>query len=150
MSQPQRHHWVLVALLLIGGIVFFSGDGWGLPSRAIDSYLFGSGERAWSGAEIVKKGGTWSPDANRAADAASGPTLDRQRLVELNASDQQKAEIVRRYRPFSAQPDEMVTFMALAGMRGGSFDPRMYQYGGLLVFPGGGVVQMGPISGLSS
>jgi hypothetical protein len=148
MSQAQRHYWVLVALFLLGGIVFFTGDGWGLPSRALDPYLFGGAERAWSGAEILKASGTWTPDANRAADADANPIVNSQQPLWLNETDKQKAEIIRRYRLFSAQPDEMVTFMALAGMRGGSFDPRMYQYGGLWIYPVGGLLKAASMVGL--
>jgi len=36
----------------------------------------------------------------------------------------------------------MVTFMALAGMRGGRFDPRMYQYGGLWIYPVGALLKL--------
>jgi len=97
---------------------------------------------------VEKGGASWSPDPNRPADAASGPALDRQRMVELNQTDQQKAKIVRQYRLYSAQPDEMVTFMSLAGMRGGSFDPRMYQYGGLWIYPVGAMLKVASIAGL--
>jgi len=38
----MRCRAILAGLLLLGGIVFFTGDGWGLPSRAVDPYLFGS------------------------------------------------------------------------------------------------------------
>src|SRR4051812_35528982 len=148
MTESRRNQLVLAALLLLGGLVFFTGEGWGLASRGVDTYLFGAADRAWSGAEILQKGGTWTPDPKRAADADTGPAMDRQRLQWLNQTDKQQAEIIRRYRLFSAQPDEMVTFMALAGMRGGGFDPRMYQYGGVLGFPGGGLVQGGAVGGV--
>jgi tetratricopeptide (TPR) repeat protein len=98
MTESRRHQLVLATLLMLGGIVFFTGDGWGLPSRAGDAQLFGAADRAWSGAEILQKGGAWTPDPKRAADADTGPALDRQRLQWLNQTEKQQAEIIRRYR----------------------------------------------------
>src|SRR2546430_3473624 len=138
-----RERVMLVLVMAVGAVVFFTGDGWGLPSHAGDRFLFSSG-KVWSGKEIVEKGGNWSADPDRAADADSNPILDRSTPIWLNQTDRQKAEILRRYRLFSAQPDEMVTFMALAGMRpsAGNFDPRMYQYGGVWTFSGGAEVEI--------
>jgi hypothetical protein len=144
MSARIRSHCVLAGLLVAGAIVFFTATNWGLPTRGTDRYLFGSAERAWSAADIASRGGTWKPDPKRAADADPNPTapVDRSQAVWVNATEQQQAEMARRYRLFSYQPDEMVTFMALAGMRGGSFDPRMYQYGGLWIYPVGGLLKI--------
>ena len=141
MKAATRERLILTALLAAGAVVFFLGIDWGLPSRRIDPYLFGSADKAWTGAEIVAAGGAWKPDPNRAADAAAEPIKDRSHVIWLNETPKQQAEIIRRYRLFSYQPDEMVTFMALAGMRGGSFDPRMYQYGGLWIYPVGAMLK---------
>jgi hypothetical protein len=144
-----RERLTLILITAVGALVFFSGGGWGLPSRAYDRFLFPSG-KAWSGKEIVEKGGKWTADPDRSADADANPILDRSTPVWLNQSNQQKAEILRRYRLFSAQPDEMVTFMALAGMRPstGNFDPRMYQYGGMWIYPVGALLKLASMVGL--
>ena len=144
-----RERVILIAMMALGAVVFFTGGGWGLPSSAADRFLFASG-KAWSGKEIVEKGGKWTADPDRAADAAANPILDRSNPVWLNQTNQQKAQILRRYRLFSAQPDEMVTFMALAGMHpsAGNFDPRMYQYGGMWIYPVGAMLKLGSAVGL--
>jgi len=148
MTDVRRSRLVVAALLLLGSVTFGTGINWGLPSREVDPYLFGSAERAWSAARIVAEGGAWTPDAGRAADADADPIAgDRAKGIVLNATDRQRAEIIRRYRLFSAQPDEMVTFMSLAGMRGGRFDPRMYQYGGLWIYPVGGLLKVASFFG---
>ena len=134
----------LPALLIVAAIVFLAGINWGLPSRAADPFLFGD-RKPWTGAEIVKLAGGWETRADLGADVAINP-LEREagRIVGLNATDVQRAQIVRRYRLFSYQPDEMVTLRALAGMTPGRFqlDPRLYQYGGLWVYPVGGLLKI--------
>jgi hypothetical protein len=148
-AMTVRERVMFVLVMAVGAVVFFCGDGWGLPSRAADRFLFSSGN-AWSGKEIVEKGGNWAADRDRAADADANPILDRSTPVWLNQTDRQKAEILRRYRLYSAQPDEMVTFMALAGMRpsAGNFDPRMYQYGGMWIYPVGAMLKIASTAGL--
>src|SRR4051812_45699225 len=148
MTDAWRVRAVLAGLLTVAAAVFFTGIGWGLPTRANDRFLFGSADRAWDGARIAEAGGGWKPDLNRAADADADPIADRSKVVWLNETPRQQAEILRRYRLFSHQPDEMVTFMALAGMRGGRYDPRMYQYGGLWIYPVGGLLKIAGRLGL--
>jgi len=55
-----------------------------------------------------------------------------------------RARILRRYRLYSDQPDEMITFRALAQIHPGlgQFDPRLYQYGGLWIYPVGGLLRL--------
>jgi hypothetical protein len=69
--------------------------------------------------------------------------------IVVNATDFQRAEIVRRYRLFSYQPDEFITFAALAKMRPAQFDldPRLYQYGGLWVYPVGMLLKVASVVG---
>ncbi len=69
--------------------------------------------------------------------------------IRLNETDERKAEILRRYRLFSYQPDEMITFRALGQMRPGEFkfDPRLYQYGGLWIYPVGAMLQLASMAG---
>jgi hypothetical protein len=129
---------VLAILLLAGAGVFTVGITWGLPSRAVDRYLFGD-HPVWSGRQIRELAGERRTTATRGADMDVDPLTGRDRPVCVNENDAQRAEIVRRYRLYSHQPDEMVTMMALASMRPGSgdLDPKMYQYGGLWIYPVG-------------
>lgn len=134
----------LPVLLMIAAIVFLAGINWGLPSRAADPFLFGD-RKPWTGAEIVNLAGGWETRTDVGADVAINP-LEREagKIVEVNATDAQRAQIVRRYRLFSYQPDEMVTLRALAGMKPGrlQLDPRLYQYGGLWVYPVGALLEI--------
>ena len=65
-------------------------------------------------------------------------------------TDQRAAAIYLRYRLYTHQPDEMITMMALAQMRPGSLDldPRLYQYGGLFIYPVGALVKLCGLLGL--
>lgn len=118
--------------------MLFCGLRWGLPSRAADPYLFGN-EPVWSGQKILALGGGWDADAERGADVARNPLSHRDQSILLNGSDVLRARIIRRYRLFSYQPDEMITFRALASMdpHRAHFDPKLYQYGGLWIYPVG-------------
>jgi len=136
MRDAVRRRPALAGCLLLGAVIFLSGIDWGLPSRRVDPYLFGD-HPVWTGAEIVRlapprpAGGQVGADVdvNPLGGAASaGP-------VVVNATDAQRAEIVRRYRLYTYQPDEMITLMSLSAMRPGSLqlDPTLYQYGGLWI-----------------
>jgi hypothetical protein len=61
-----------------------------------------------------------------------------------------RARILRRYRLYSYQPDEMITFRALAMMHPGAldFDPKLYQYGGLWIYPIGAMLKAASLVGL--
>jgi hypothetical protein len=152
MRDDFRTHITLLALLASAAAVFFAGIGWGLPSRSADRYLFGTSQQPWTAAEISSRTET-SPDARLGADVDRNPVSIRGEPVILNTTDTHSAEIVRRYRLFSQQPDEMITFMALAGMqpRKLRLDPRLYQYGGLWIYPVGALVKLtiNPRSNLS-
>lgn len=132
---------LLAGCLLVAAAVFLTGITWGLPSRAGDALLFG-GRRPWTGAQIqgiadARAKLAWN-DPSRGADVDADPLArSATQPTQLNADDADRGEVVRRYRLFSHQPDEMITFMALAKMQPGKFDfdPRLYQYGGLWVYP---------------
>jgi hypothetical protein len=147
MSIAWRRRLLLVLLLAVGAIVFFTGIGWGLPSRRVDPLLFGNRE-PWTGQQILALAPARA-DASLGADVDVNPLLERSRPVVLNETDAQRAEIVRRYRLFSDQPDEMITFSALAQMRPGEgkLDPRLYQYGGLWVYPVGAMLKLASAAG---
>ena len=138
---------LILALLLLGAGVFVTGITWGLPSRDVDQFLFGSAV-PWSGEEILRLAGDRPDDPYRGADVDIDPLVDRDRVVCLNETDAQRAAIVRRYRLYSYQPDEMITLMSLADMgRSGSFDPKLYQYGGLWIYPVGALLKLASIGG---
>lgn len=149
MTDRTRQRCILLALTGIAAVVFFTGIGWGLPSRTADRYLFGT-VRPWSGEEILQLAGDRTADPSRGADVALHPIADRTHTVVLNETDRQRAEIVRRYRLYTYQPDEASTLMSLAGMnpRAGNFDPKLYQYGGLYIYPVGAALKLASLSGL--
>lgn len=109
---------------------------WGLPTTIDNPLLFG-GEMAWP-ASAYDLGDTLTARRARAAgaDVDLDPIVDRGQFVDLTATHADRAAIMRRYRLFSHQPDEMITFMALQRMqpRQGDFDPKLYQYGGAYVY----------------
>ncbi len=133
---------VLWALLLVP-LAF-----WGIPTAAHDGLLFG--------------GPTWTADQfrtsqrlddlrdGRGADVDRNPLLDRTRPAVLTATAADRAEILTRYRLYSQQPDEMITFRALQRMnpRGGDFDPKLYQYGGIYIYGVGATLVLGHVLGL--
>jgi len=131
---PTVSRIALVASFLFAVIAFALGIHWGLPSRAADPFLFG--QRApWTGEQIRKLIGDRAT-AGLGADVDRDPLISRDGPVWLNETDAQRAAIVLRYRLYSAQPDEMITFMSLAGMQPSRFelDPKLYQYGGLWIY----------------
>lgn len=115
---------------------------WGLPSRDADGLLFGGGG-AWS-AERFNAAGAMRQRADRGggADTDLDPLAGRDALLELTPDDAARAAILLRYRLYSRQPDEMITFMALQRMRPRQFDfdPRLYQYGGGYIYLIGGCI----------
>lgn len=138
-----------LAMFLLAGVVFCTGITWGLPSRAVDRYLFGD-RSAWSGEKIQQLAGGWSADPGRGADVDLNPLAGCHDPVPRNETDAQRAEIIRRYRLYTCQPDEMITLRALAGMKPGAgrLDPRLYQYGGLWIYPVGALLKLASVAGL--
>lgn len=225
------------ALVVLAVAIFGAGINWGLPSHAIDPFLFGTGADSatnalnsynLTGVGINRLAGDWEDDRNLPADVAAHPIADRSKpvtlldnrhglteqqiiqrgdpaLAELSAEtdaadkkvdqlrfggkdeevdkandealglqqkvaqyikdynrknfgdltqvvhddDVARARILRRYRLYSDQPDEMISFRALAKMHLGSFefDPKMYQYGGLWIYPLGAIAKAGSLLG---
>jgi len=135
-------------LLLASLFVFTVGMTWGLPSRSVDRYLFGD-EPVWSGKKILRLAGQREATRTRGADVDVNPLRERTQITRLNANDRQRAEIIRRYRLYTYQPDEMVTMMALASMSPGQgdLDPKLYQYGGLWVYPIGALLKVASLLG---
>ncbi len=129
---------------MLGAVLFLTGITWGLPSRRIDPFLFG-GRPPWPGAKIAELAkADRRDDARRGADVDVNPIGPTTRPVILNDTDAKRAAIILRYRLYTRQPDEMVTMMALASMKPAQrdFDPRLYQYGGLFVYPIGALLKV--------
>jgi hypothetical protein len=146
-STTSRQFLSLLLLLLAGIVVFFTGIRWGLPSHAADPFLFGNHER-WSGQKIMELAGGWKTNLSMGADVDVNPTprLDSG-LTPLNFTDTQRAEIIRRYRLYSYQPDEWLTLRALSQLKAHHGDPRVYQYGGLWIYPVGVLLKLASFTG---
>jgi len=144
--NPARSTAKPRAILIFIGLTYCAmcliGITWGLPSRDSDPYLFAR-SRALTGEQIASRpGATAYSDGDLGADVDQTPHDLSGDPVVVNDTPARQAEIYRRYRMFSHQPDEMVTFMALSRMnpRGLQLDPKLYQYGGLFVYPIGGLL----------
>lgn len=124
---------------------------WGLPSSRYDKYLFG-GQPAWE-PERYQAARTLNAlrERNAGADIDLDPLADRTQLIDLTANDAARGQILLRYRLYSRQPDEMITFRALQRMkpRGFDFDPKMYQYGGGYVYLVGAAIGLTSALGLT-
>lgn len=115
---------------------------WGLPSRANDDLLFG-GTPTWDAARFDADAAIRElRDRQAGADTDADPVGERASLLDLTPDDAARAAILLRYRLYSHQPDEMITFRALQRMkpRQGDFDPKLYQYGGAYIYGVGGAV----------
>src|SRR5258708_7639548 len=139
----------LVVVLVLTGAFWGLGAGWGLPSRAIDPFLFGD-RPAWTGEQVLELGGAWQLKPTQGSDHPRSAPQKADQARELNDSDVGRAELILRYRLYSFHPDEMYTFRALSLMRPGSgnFDPRMYHYGGLWFYPVGALLKVGSLCGV--
>jgi hypothetical protein len=148
MSAAWKCRLILIACIGLGAAVFWTGIGWGLPSRSIDKYLFG-GRQPWTGEEILKLAGTAREDGRRGADVDVNPLGKSGQQIPLNTTDAQRAAILIRYRLYTYQPDEMITMMSLASMHPGrgDLDPKLYQYGGLWVYPVGVLLRLASLTG---
>jgi hypothetical protein len=165
MAETIRRRWVIGGLLVLAAVIFGAGINWGLPSHDIDPFLFGSendsptnfGAYRYTGVGIERLAGNWNDDANVAADVAAHPITDRAKpvtLLDQSSPDANvsRARILRRYRLYSNQPDEMITFRALASMHPGQlqFDPKLYQYGGLWIYPVGVILKAASVFGYAT
>ena len=105
---------LLTGTVLLYGLLTLIGIDWGLPSSARDSYLFSDGtEAVWSGDDIARLSkGKARTDPHTGADVDINPLTNRSEPYVLNDNAAAQAEIYRRYRLFTYQPDEMITMMA--------------------------------------
>ncbi len=110
---------------------------WGLPGSYYDKLLFG-GDEPWPAARYdADEALDTLRTRARGADVDLNPLPHRDAVLDLTATDADRAEILRRYRLYSRQPDEMIIFRALQQMspRDGDLDPKLYQYGGGYLYP---------------
>ncbi|MGN6507455.1 MAG: hypothetical protein ACTHM6_18010 [Tepidisphaeraceae bacterium] len=137
-----------IALITCLLAIAVAGIDWGLPSSKAAPYLASVGQQ-WSGQRLAGFDADRT-DAKLGADVDRNPVSPGDTPVVLNRTDAQRAEILRRYRLYSHQPDEMITFMALQQMNPAQrqFDPRLYQYGGLWIYPVGGLLKGASMLGL--
>jgi len=142
---------LLVAILALFAIFSITGLSWGLPSRRIDKYLFGD-DPPWPGEKIFRLAGAASKLSSPTAADVDVDPLGRSSAepIPLTADPTDVAAIYLRYRLYTHQPDEMITMMALAGMRPSDFqlDPKLYQYGGLFIYPVGALIRVCGLLGL--
>ncbi|MFQ5491806.1 MAG: ArnT family glycosyltransferase [Phycisphaerae bacterium] len=146
----MSHRFALSAVSLLFAMLCVMGIDWGLPSRGIDRYLFGDAE-PWNGQKIHDLSqAQQKQSAVRGADVDADPLATAVYPVPLTDTDRKAAAVYLRYRLYTHQPDEMITLMALARMKPGSFDldPGLYQYGGLFVYPVGAIIKLGGMLGL--
>ena len=144
MSNRKCYYYLGVILVAFAAMSIF-GITWGLPTRAVDSYLFGDAGH-WSGEKIYRLAGADQKfDRDRGADVDADPIArESGEPIPLTDTDADIARILLRYRLYTHQPDEMITMMALAGMnpRSLDLDPRLYQYGGLFIYPVGAMIRL--------
>lgn len=147
---PRR--WLAaVGAIIVWAVVMWPLLSWGLPSTSIDPLLF-AGQSPWepaayeAGADLAERRAR-----NAGADTDLDPLRDREHIVDLTATHVDRADILRRYRLYSRQPDEMITFLALARMqpRALDFDPKLYQYGGGYIYLIGAALGTAHVLGLA-
>jgi len=149
-AERARRHFPalpLVMLVYLGCSVW--GLGWGLHSPERDRFLFPA-DSQWTRARVAELRAAQPHDPQaRGADVDPNPVEIADTPVVLNASDERVAEIYSRYLLFSSQPDEMITFRAMREMDLANLklDPRLYQYGGLFIYPLGGLIKLAELTG---
>lgn len=132
--------WCLLMLPLLA---------WGLPTSRNDKFLFG-GEPAWPAEKYeAARALRELRERNAGADTDLDPLLDRSNVIDVTCDDGHRGEILLRYRLYSHQPDEMITFRALQRMkpRQRDFDPRLYQYGGGYIYMIGAALGASSVTG---
>lgn len=153
-DRAQRRRQLNRALLVLALATWFVAmlplTFWGLPTSADDDLLFG-GQPPWPAERYQSASALESLRSRRGgADADLNPLAERDALTDLTQTEAARAEILRRYRLYSRQPDEMITFRALQRMslRPLDLDPRLYQYGGAYVYGIGAALALGHVLGV--
>ena len=150
-NRPRRRlirAWHVAFLWLVCMAPF---AGWGLPTHAYDPYLFG-GQPPWPADRFALDERIEQRQQHAGgADADLDPIAERSQLVNLTATDTDRSAILLRYRLYSRQPDEMITFQALQRMhpRELDFDPHLYQYGGAFIYTVGAAIGLTSVLGIT-
>ena len=149
-QKPVRRHFpALPVVMMVYLACSVWGLGWGLHSADRDGYLFPKGSQ-WSRARVAELRSAQPADTqSRGADVDPDPLEIGNTPVVLNEGDERIAEIYSRYLLFSGQPDEMITFRAMREMDPANLklDPKMYQYGGMFIYPLGGLIKLAALTG---
>lgn len=145
-----KHHKSVWLAALLWAVLMVPLLRWGLPSRAQDDLLFGGAPPWPAGRYNAAAALQQRQQRHGGADTDLNPLAQRDRIVNLTPDEAARAEILRRYRLFSRQPDEMITFMALQRMqpRQLDLDPKLYQYGGGYIYLVGATLAAGALTGL--
>lgn len=151
LRMLRRFEWWLAAAFALAWMAGMSPLlRWGLPSHQIDVFLFGGGP-VWRAPDFdIARDIAARREREAGADVDLNPITSRGTIIRLNTTHDQQAEIIRRYRLYSRQPDEMITFQALQRMdpQARDFDPRLYQYGGAYVYLVGAALGVAKVLGL--
>ncbi|MCZ6651472.1 MAG: glycosyltransferase family 39 protein, partial [Planctomycetota bacterium] len=148
-SGVRRHFPALPLVMLVYVACSIWGLDWGLYSPERERYLFPA-DSQWNRARVAELRAAQPDDPQaRGADVDPNPVEIGDTPVVLNESDERIAEIYSRYLLFSSQPDEMITFRAMRAMDPANLklDPRLYQYGGLFIYPLGGLIKLAELAG---
>jgi hypothetical protein len=152
LSKPTWPQRLWLAVVLAAAVaIFLIGIDWGLPTRDVDEFLFGDGP-VWSGEQIAELQPVLLRHTDpMGADVDRNPIVERGRPVLLNPDDARRAEILKRFRLYTYQPDEMITLRALSVMEPAAwdFDPKLYQYGGYFIYPVGALCWLADAFGLA-
>ena len=134
----RRSAWMVAAGLYVFAVaVNLVGIGWGLPGQG-------------RGLLPPAAAGGIAETADRSWAAVQDPA----RNLNLGAPDPEQAETpartLRRFTLYTADPDEVLTIIALARLNpfAGRWDPGITQYGGFFLYPLGAALQLGSAAGI--
>ncbi|HNO78930.1 MAG TPA: glycosyltransferase family 39 protein [Phycisphaerae bacterium] len=154
MHTPKRTNETigLAALILIYTAMSLIGFTWGLPDSESDARLFGHDPQDAIAKLVASKDELARSDAAVGADVDVNPIDMQSGATVLNNDETGQFEIYRRFRLFTHQPDEMITMMALSSMSPSNLqlDPKLYQYGGLFIYPVGALIRIAGALGITT
>lgn len=147
MTRRASTAYVAVLCAAYAGILL-SCLGFGLPSR--DRLEAVHGSSAFSDTTLARMTSAWSAIAG--SDSALRQALDQDSLYSAPRVDTELETMraLRRMALYTTEPDEMHIPMALGRMRPRAldFNPRFFQYGGLLFYGAAVPIAAGGLAGL--